>query len=78
MAAFVDWLVSDSGWKVEENGRAAAVEPRHICILLRRFQRYRDDVTRPYVRALEARRVPHVLLGGRSYHEREEVLAVRN
>ncbi len=33
---------------------------------------------RGYVRALEARRVPHVLVGGRSFHEREEVLAVRN
>ena len=30
------------------------------------------------MRALEARRVPHVLVGGRSFHEREEVLALRN
>ena len=35
-------------------------------------------MTRPYVRALEARAIPHVLVGGRSYHDREEVLAVRN
>ena len=31
-----------------------------------------------YVRALEARRVPHVLVGGRSFYEREEVQAVSN
>ena len=31
-----------------------------------------------YVRALEARRIPHVLVGGRSFHEREEVHALRN
>ena len=30
------------------------------------------------MRALEARRIPHVLVGGRSFHEREEVLALRN
>ena len=35
-------------------------------------------MTRPYVRALEARRIPHVLVGGRSFHEREEVLSIRN
>ena len=48
------------------------------CLLFKRFQSFGEDVTRPYVRALEARRIPHVLVGGRSFHEREEVLAVRN
>ena len=37
-----------------------------------------EDLTRAYVRALEARRVPHVLVGGRSFHAREEVVALRN
>ena len=32
-----------------------------------------EDVTRPYVQALEARGVPHVLVGGKSFHDREEV-----
>ena len=35
------------------------------------------DVTRPYVEALEARGIPHVLVGGRAFHEREEVEAIR-
>jgi ATP-dependent exoDNAse (exonuclease V) beta subunit len=78
VGAFVDWLVHDSGWKVDEGGAAVPVQPRHVCILFRRFKRFRDDVTREYVRALEVRQIPHVLVGGRSFHEREEVLAIRN
>src|SRR4029079_3702038 len=52
--------------------------PRHICILSRRLRTYFTDITRPYVRALEARRIPHVLVGGRSFHDREEIIALRN
>jgi ATP-dependent helicase/nuclease subunit A len=80
VGAFVHWLVSASGWTVCEKPGADPVplSPRHVCLLFRRFKSFREDVTRPYVRALEARRVPHVLVGGRSFHEREEVLAIRN
>ncbi len=81
VGAFVDWLVRQSGWTVEEPGRPGTPMPiadRHICILFRRFQSWGADMTRPYVRALEARRLPHVLMGGRSFHDREEVLALRN
>jgi ATP-dependent exoDNAse (exonuclease V) beta subunit len=79
VGAFVDWLVAESGWTVAERADArVAIAPRHVCLLFRRFQSFGDDVTRPYVRALETRKVPHVLVGGRSFHEREEVLAIRN
>ena len=37
---------------------------------------YGRDVTRPYVRALEARHSPHVLVKGGSFNEREEVEAI--
>ena len=37
----------------------------------------KTDVTRAYVEALEARGIPHVLVGGRAFHEREEVEAIR-
>ena len=77
----VRWLVHGSGWVVTERERPedpVPVQARHICLLFRRFQKWGEDVTRPYVRALEARAIPHVLVGGRSYHDREEVLAVRN
>ena len=80
VGAFVDWLVNRSGWTITERDRAARVpiEARHVCLLFKRLQNFGSDVTRPYVRALEARRIPHVLVGGRSYHAREEVLAIRN
>jgi ATP-dependent exoDNAse (exonuclease V) beta subunit len=76
--AFIDWLVNESGWTVEEEGALVPISPRHICILFRRLRNFSADVTRPYVRALEARRLPHVLLGGRSFHDREEIIALRN
>jgi ATP-dependent exoDNAse (exonuclease V) beta subunit len=80
VGAFVHWLVEESRWTVVERGaaRPVPIEARHVCLLFRRFRKFREDVTRPYVRALEARRVPHVLVGGRSFHDREEVLAIRN
>ncbi len=76
--AYIDWLVNQSGWTVEENGGAVPISPRHICILFRRLRNFSADITRPYVRALEARRLPHVLVGGRSFHDREEIVALRN
>ncbi|MGH9386747.1 MAG: UvrD-helicase domain-containing protein [Vicinamibacterales bacterium] len=48
-----------------------------VCLLFRRFVHFGGDVTRPYVEALEARGVPHLLVGGKTFHEREEVDAVR-
>jgi ATP-dependent exoDNAse (exonuclease V) beta subunit len=78
-AAFVEWLVRESRWMVtERGGERVPVEPRHVCLLFRRFRSAFADVTRPYVRALEARRLPHLLVGGTSFHRREEVEAVRN
>jgi ATP-dependent helicase/nuclease subunit A len=78
VGAFVDWLINESGWTIEEERRLVPIRPRHIAILFRRFRNFRTDVTRPYVRALEARRIPHVPVGGRSFHDREEVMALRN
>jgi ATP-dependent helicase/nuclease subunit A len=78
VGAFVAWLLNESGWTVEEEGGTVVIRPRHIAILFRRFRNFRTDVTRAYVRALEIRRIPHVLVGGRSFHDREEVIALRN
>lgn len=79
VAGFIAWLVRRSGWTVEEApGRRVPVEPRHVCILFKRLRKYGGvDVARPYAQALEAHRVPHVLVGGRSFHAREEVMALR-
>lgn len=54
---------NESSWTVEENKQLVRIAPRHICILFRPFRNFSADVTRPYVRALEARRLPHVLVG---------------
>src|SRR5262249_26767848 len=82
VGAFVEFLLRHSGWTVsekDEDGRERRVrlEERHVCLLLKRFQAFRRDVTRGYVEALEARGIQHVLIGGRSFHQREEVLALR-
>ena len=79
--ALVRWLVEESGWAVTTRDKPelrVAIEPRHICMLFRRFSSYGRDVTRPYVRALEARHIAHVLVKGGSFNEREEVEALRN
>ncbi|HEX4211417.1 MAG TPA: UvrD-helicase domain-containing protein, partial [Candidatus Binataceae bacterium] len=81
VGAFVKWLIGESGWTVTEREAPTtriAIRPRHICILFRRFTSYGRDVTRGYVRALEGRHIAHVLVRGGSFHEREEVLAIRN
>ena len=79
IGALVDWIVSESGWRVtERTGEAPVpVSAKHICLLFRRFISYETDMTRPYVEALEARGIAHVLVGGKAFHEREEVEAIR-
>ena len=79
IAAYVDWLVNQSGWTVEdpETHVMTPVSARHICILYRRFTSFGADLTRDYTRSLEARGIPHLLVGSRSFHAREEVETLR-
>jgi ATP-dependent helicase/nuclease subunit A len=79
VAAFVEWLVRDSGWKVlnRETNTLAPVQEKDICILFRRFSQYGTDITQEYVRALEARSLRHVLVGSKSFHAREEIATLR-
>ena len=80
IAAYVDWLVNHSGWTVTERddpARRVKIEARHVCLLFKRFRSWLTDVTRPYVRALEARGLRHVLVGGSAFHTREEVETLR-
>ena len=53
------------------------ISPRHICLLFRRFTNFGKDITRDYVRSLEAREIPHLLVGSKSFHSREEVETLR-
>ncbi|MEJ7607121.1 MAG: hypothetical protein WKF37_12860 [Bryobacteraceae bacterium] len=51
VAAFIEWLIRQSGWKIE--GRA--IQARDVCLLFRRFTNRGVDLTQEYVRSLEAR-----------------------
>ncbi len=82
---FVRWLIEDSGFEVEVpdperpgQRMRSPVRPRDVCLLFRRFLSWNRDTSREYVRGLEAVGVPHLLLGARSFHEREEVEALRS
>ena len=79
IAAFVDWLVRESGWKIRcpETGDLLRIEARHVCLLFRRFTSWGVDMTRDYVKALECRELPHLLVGSKSFHHREEVETLR-
>jgi ATP-dependent exoDNAse (exonuclease V) beta subunit len=60
-----------------EREHLVPIQARHICLLFRRFISYQEDMTRPYVEALEARGVAHLLVGGRSFHNRAEIETLR-
>jgi len=69
VGAFIAWLVDEkNGWDIK---------PRDIAVLFRRFVSFGEDMTRPYVDAMEARGVPHLLVGGKAFHGREEVETIR-
>jgi ATP-dependent exoDNAse (exonuclease V) beta subunit len=83
VAAFLHWLLRESGWKVEEG--KVDIAARHVCILFKQYTatqytgsgRRPLDLTRAYIDALEARELPHLLVRGRSLHAREEVMTIR-
>ncbi len=78
VGGFLAWLTEQSGWKVEDPEKGLTpVEPRHVALLFRRFLSWGEDVTRPYTRELEKRGIPHLMVGGRSFHQREEVETIR-
>ena len=79
IGAYIDWLVNRSGWQVRDprDGARVRLEARHICVLFRKMLDNRKDLSREYTQALEARGIPHLLVGSKSFFHREEVEAVR-
>jgi ATP-dependent exoDNAse (exonuclease V) beta subunit len=80
VAAFVDWLIRESGWKVRDPGGSGALVPlesQHVAILFKQFMSFGTDLTRDYAHALEARNIPHQLWQAKSFHQREEVETIR-
>ena len=78
-AAFIEWLVNKSNWTVRDpsTGERVKIAEDHICVLFRKFVSWSDDLTQEYVRCLEGRGIRHVLVGSKSFHQREEVGTVR-
>jgi len=78
VAAFIKWLLSPvCTWTVGEGNLRRRIEASDVCLLFRRFTQFRKDITRGYVDALESLGIPHLLVGGKTFHEREEVDVVR-
>src|SRR5262249_55286993 len=80
IVAFVDHLINESDWTVrdpDQPERRVPISERHGCLLFRRFLDRGEDVSRDYVRKLEARGIPHLLVGSKSFHQREEVETMR-
>ena len=80
ICAFIEWLLRESGWRVRDpDGESGVVpiRPRHIAVLFKRVLNNREDMARPYIRSLEARDIPHLLVASRSFHQREEVETLR-
>ncbi len=78
LGAFVAWMLSpECTWTVGDGERRRKIIASDVCLLFRRFLHFGNDITRDYVEALESRGIPHLLVGGRTFHEREEVDAVR-
>ena len=81
VAAYIEWLIRESGWHVrdpEDPSKKVPIAARHIAVLFRRFTNFGRDLTRDYVHALEARSVTHLLVGSKSFHNREEVETLRS
>ena len=80
VSAWIKWLVETSGWQVtsRDNPDPHPVQPSDVCLLFRRFISGDRVITQPYVDALQARDIPHVLVGGRGFHQREEIETMRN
>ena len=73
-------LAAVAGVHVDRRGPATSrrkIVASDICLLFRRFMNFGKDITRAYVEGLEARGIPHLLVGGKTFHEREEVDAIR-
>jgi len=79
VAAWLRWLVDESGYRVSQRGtdETRAVVASDVCLLFRRLRSGNRSITLPYVEALQGLDVPHVLVGGRGFHQREEIEAVR-
>jgi ATP-dependent exoDNAse (exonuclease V) beta subunit len=85
IGAFIAWMLSpECSWTIPDTGgdkpsglSRRKIQASDVCLLFRRFLHFGKDITRDYVESLEGRGIPHLLVGGKTFHEREEVDAIR-
>ena len=77
VAAFVRWLI-DSDWTLHDplTGEERGFSSRDVCLLFRSTVSYGENKVQPYALKLEAHGIPHVVVGGRSFADREEILSM--
>ena len=78
VAAWIDWLCRQSGWTVRDldGGDRRPVRLSDVCVLFSRLKAQDSDLSQGYADALDARRIPHVLVGTWSFKDRPEIDAV--
>lgn len=79
VAGLVHFLVKESGWQIPDphTGRDVPLRAAHIALLARSFSVFGVDQIGPMARALERRGIAHAHVGGRSFHQQEEIVALR-
>ncbi len=80
MGAFIAWLIQKSGLRIENptTKELVPIEARHICLLFRKLESYGASLAAPHIDELSSRGIRHVLVGGRSFYDRDEVEAVHS
>ena len=78
VAAWIDWLVNQSGWTVRGPGsnERRSIRTEDVCLLFSRMKAFDSDLSQAYADALDARRLPHVLVGSWSFRDRPEIDAM--
>jgi ATP-dependent exoDNAse (exonuclease V) beta subunit len=74
MAGASQWLAGH-GTRIRRHARAGAAAT--YLPPVPPIRELRPGVTRPYVDGLEARGIKHLLVGGRAFHDREEIETLR-
>ena len=77
IAAYVRWMIRESGWTVEEGGERRELLARDVCILFRYQKSWSEDRVQVHARALEAEGIAHVASGQKGGTEPEELAALR-